>query len=434
MLQTVLSRYALIVLSFTTYFLASASAQATPSDITPTQENVTLRFSMLQDPGEEGNIQRFVEAFNEKYPNITVVLEPISGDYEQRLILQAASRTLPDLFWASDQGVQVLGSRNLMLNLDPYIAASGLDTSNFYESMLDLGKVNGVQYMLPRDYNHLVTYYNVDMFEAAGVPLPTEGWSWTEFVEAAEALTVKDDSGATTQYGVEGSNFNWWAIVVPAIRGFGGEVVTEEGEVVVNSPEAAAGVEALAKLVADGVATNFAESDPETFINGQTAMWFHVRPLVQVINDTAQDKFRWDVATFPAFPEQHRVGTGTSGYGIYANTAHPNEAWALLSFIVSEEGQRIFSSTGNAVPVLKSLAEDPVWTSVPREDLAYEAFTLYPEADTLPLEPRLPAGAAGAVNTARETLMEEVMLGTTTPADMVARWGEEIQLAIEQAQ
>ena len=426
-------RTLLIILSFA-LGLTYGVAQTELGDITPTQDQVTLRFSMLQDPGEEGNVQRFIDAFNEKYPNINVALEPISGDYEQRLILQAASRTLPDLFWASDQGVQVLGSRNLMLDLDPYIAASGLDTSNFYQSMLDLGKVDGVQYMLPRDYNHLVTFYNIDMFEEAGVPLPQEGWTWQEFVDAATALTKKDANGETTQYGVDGGNFSWWAIVVPAIRGFGGEVVTEDGEVVVDSPEAAAGVKALYDLVAAGVATNFAESDPENFINGQTAMWFHVRPVVQVVNENAEGKFDWNVTSFPAFPAEHRVGTGTSGYGIYAGTEHPNEAWALLNFIVSEEGQRIFSSTGNAVPVLRSLADDSVWTSVPREDLAYEAFTLYPEADTLPLEPRLPAGAAGAVNTARDTLMEEVMLGTITPEEMVSRWAEEIRQAIQQAQ
>lgn len=434
MAQTILSRCLLVVLGLTLYVQPLAQAQAEPSNITPTDENITLRFSMLQDPGEERNVQRFVEAFNEKYPNINVVLEPISGEYEQRLILQAASRTLPDLFWASDQSVQVLGSKNLMLDLDPYIAASSLDTSNFYQSMLDLGKVSGTQYMLPRDYNHLVTYYNVDMFKEAGVPVPKDGWTWQEFVDAATALTKKNADGETTQYGVNGDNFNWWAIVVPAIRGFGGEVVTEDGEVVVDSPEAAAGVEALYNLVQEGVATNFAEGDPETFINAQTAMWFHVRPLVQVVNENAEGKFDWNVATFPTFPVEHRVGTGTSGYGIYAGTEHPNEAWALLNFIVSEEGQRIFSSTGNAVPVLKSLADDPVWTSVPKEDLDYEAFTLYPEADTLPLEPRLPAGAAGAVNTARETLMESVMLGTMTPAEMVSSWAEEIQQAVQQAQ
>ena len=215
MMRKTLLRCMAVVLGVSLYLLPSVMAQADVGDITPTQDQVTLRFSMLQDPGEEGNVQKFIDAFNQKYPNIKVVLEPISGDYEQRLILQAASRTLPDLFWASDQGVQVLGSKNLMLDLDPYIAASGLDTSNFYQSMLDLGKVDGVQYMLPRDYNHLVTFYNIDMFKEAGVPLPQDGWTWQEFVDAAKALTKKDASGATTQYGVDGSNFNWWAIVRP---------------------------------------------------------------------------------------------------------------------------------------------------------------------------------------------------------------------------
>ena len=102
-----------------------------------------------------------------------------------------------------------------------------------------------------------MTFYNTDMFEAAGVPLPEDGWTWEQMVEAARKLTIKEGD-VTTQYGIDGSNFNWWAMAVPAIRGHGGEVVDESGKVVVDSDEAAAGIDALGyQLAKEGVATNY---------------------------------------------------------------------------------------------------------------------------------------------------------------------------------
>ncbi|MBA2718560.1 MAG: sugar ABC transporter substrate-binding protein [Chloroflexi bacterium] len=418
---------------------STSSPQGTPSagpsvslapSVPPPAEAVSLRFAVLPDPGEEGNAKKFVEALTQEHPNVSVTVEPQAGDdYSQKITLQAASNTLPDVFWIHDQGIKAFAEKGITLDL----AQCAVDTSDFYESMLALGQHQGRQYMLPRDYNHLVTMYNVDMFTKAGVPLPKDGWTWDEMVDAARKLTIKDANGKTTQYGIEGDNFSWWAITVPAIRGFGGEVISAAGDVAVDSDEAAKGIDALYQLVKQGVATNEFQSPTEFLENGQAAMYFHVRPIVGATNDVIAGKFKWDFATFPKFPVKHVVGTGTSGYAISATTKHPEEACQLLALIGSEAGQKIFSSTGNAVPILKSLADDPGWRAVPDPSLNHDAFVEFPEADSLPIEVQLPAAVGPLADTARTELMEKVMLGQMTPREMVKQWAERIRQAIADA-
>ena len=252
--------------------------------------------------------------------------------------------------------------------------------------MLALGQLDGKQFMMPRDYNHLVTFYNTDMFEAAGVPLPEDGWTWEQMVEAARKLTIKEGD-VTAQYGIDGSNFNWWAMAVPAIRGHGGEVVDESGKVVVNSDEAAAGIDALYQLAKEGVATNYSEAPSDTFNNGKSARFFHVRPILSGVMEASKDKWVPGVATFPKFPVAGAVGTGTSGYAASAKTQYSKEAAALVLFIASPEGQKVFNATGNAIPVLQSLSDDNSWRSVPNTTINQDAFVKFPEWDSLPREP-----------------------------------------------
>lgn len=419
----------------------STSAGPSASDVsassTPTSSPaaaVQLRFATLPGPGEQANAKAWVEAYAKTQPSVTAVIEPQEGDnYFQKLTLQAASGTLPDIVWLPALQVKAFAEKRILLDLSQCLADNHLDTEDIYPSMLALGQFQGRQYMVPRDYNHLVTYYNADMFSKAGIALPTNDWTWEDAVAAARSLTVKDASGKTTQYGIQGDNFDWWAVAVPAIRGFGGDVISSTGDIVVDSDEAAKGIDALYQLVKDGIATNEFEQPVETVANGTAAMTFGVRPAVSGIEEEVAGKFKWDAVAFPKFPTKRSVGTGTSGYAVAATSKHPQEACQLLSFIDSTPGQQVFSKTGNAVPVLKSLASDPGWRSVPRPDFNQDAFTAFPEGDTLNLETQLPAAAGPPVETALSELMEKVLLGQITPRAMVTEWAVRIQDAITSA-
>ena len=69
---------------------------------------------------------------------------------------------------------------------------SNFDTSIYLPGLLDPGKVDGKQYLLPKDYSPLAVYYNKKLFDAATVPYPEDGWTWDDLLATAQKLTVKD--------------------------------------------------------------------------------------------------------------------------------------------------------------------------------------------------------------------------------------------------
>ena len=90
----------------------------------------------------------------------------------------------------------------LALDLTPYLEAADFDP------VTELGENNVSGYIYNDKYYALPTKYenknwmvvNVDMFEAAGIELPLDGWTYAEFVDAALKLTSGE--GQNKVYGM----------------------------------------------------------------------------------------------------------------------------------------------------------------------------------------------------------------------------------------
>ena len=76
-----------------------------------------------------------------------------------------------------------------MVSLDERIKADKFDIDAFDPSIVKGLSRNGKQFALPYDFGPWVIYYNRDMFEKAGVPLPQPGWTEADFMRDAKALT-----------------------------------------------------------------------------------------------------------------------------------------------------------------------------------------------------------------------------------------------------
>lgn len=79
----------------------------------------------------------------------------------------------------------------VVLEMTPYLEAAGFDP------FVELGEAAVAQYIIDDKYYAVPTKYennqywfaNVEMFEAAGIPLPYGGWTYSEFLAAVEKLT-----------------------------------------------------------------------------------------------------------------------------------------------------------------------------------------------------------------------------------------------------
>jgi multiple sugar transport system substrate-binding protein len=84
--------------------------------------------------------------------------------------------------------------------------------------------------------------------------------------------------------------------------------------------------------------------------------------------------FRFGVAPFPAGPAGKVTLATTDGFGIYADTTHPEASWELLKFLVSREYGLAMAEAHLLQPARRSLVPD--WANIIRQQYPEQARDL----------------------------------------------------------
>ena len=125
------------------------------------------------------------------------MLEPEANDsatFTPSLTSQIAAGTPPDaapadwnqsLDWASD---------GLLLPLDDLLKARRVNPDEWFQGAMDYTRLGGKAYGLPITGYTTVVYYNRDLFQREGVPLPPKdgSWRWRDLEALAVRLTRRD--------------------------------------------------------------------------------------------------------------------------------------------------------------------------------------------------------------------------------------------------
>ncbi|HEV2123385.1 MAG TPA: sugar ABC transporter substrate-binding protein [Chloroflexota bacterium] len=365
---------------------APDSEEAAPAK---TQQPVTLRFVPAGWHLEED--KQVVDSFKAENPRVTVEVEPVTGNYNDKITSMLTGGDLPDVIYTSDSRVKPFAAQKVAADMDKLAAKDKQSQEllkDVYPTMLNLGRVKSIPglYMLPWALDVLVLYYNKSMFQASGVELPKPTWTVNNMIEAAKRLTKASGDPASSQYGIN-LNWTWWAEYVPWMRGYGGDMVTADGKKsTLDSAGAIEGIEAMASLVtkhqiAPPIGTNFGG---DAFQLGKVAMTAGIRNATVGIRKAAGTNFDWDVEIRPAFPKGRVTGMGTAGTTVTTQTKHPEVAWQLAKYTISPPAQKIYAANYAAVPVLQSMRNDPVWRKLPPPPANHDAFVKAADHGTLP--------------------------------------------------
>lgn len=328
----------------------------------------TLEVAIMNEGGEIKAIEKVEEGFKKIFPNVTIKKNKITN-YEQTLMGDVAGGVVYDVMWVADQYVTLFADENLLESLDPFINKSGFDTSLYYDSVIRLGKYqhSGTQYFLPRDLDKIVVYINKAIFKQHNVALPSNGWTWTDFLNTCKQLY---DNGcnysANKQFAIE-ADFDWRILMHSFSSSFGGTIVDADGNAVLDDNFQAALTE-MHKLIKNGYST-YSAGVQQNFTSGRTAMRFQVRPYAQTYYAALKDNL--EAVSFPKIisgveGSSPSCGAGTTGYGISKNSNQKVLSWKFLEFMMSEDGQELLSESGGIVPSLKSVAEaeDATWKGI----------------------------------------------------------------------
>lgn len=338
---------------------------------TTSQDAVTLQVSVWVGDADLQAMEELGARFTEANPGVQIEYINIvdGGPYgRDKLQQMIAGGTPPDIMMLNTGQFEAFGSRGAMVDLDERIAAESYDTSIYWPAAVEGCKIDGKVYGLPRDISNVVMYLNTDLFEAAGVELPTSEWTWGEFREIAKQLTLDTEGdGQVNQWGISINNVSWsWiGFVIPN----GGQVMNDERtECLLNTPEAIAALEYYYGLLTVDEVSVPPGTLPQTpgsgeqFLSGVTAMhiagpWF--RPgLVE------NEPFNWTVRFFPRPGDNPPASVlYTDQWSMSADTEHPDEAWALLKFLGGLEGQTIWSEIygSRSITPIQELATSEAW-------------------------------------------------------------------------
>ena len=351
--------------------MMAACAPVDPTGTEPVVEGepVTIKWFMRWDQTRVDNVAMpVIEAFEAENPNIKVEYENIgsSGEYYQKLQTTIAADLAPDVFYPATHVAYSLASKGGLQIIDDYIDADGMDMAKYDQSILELYQLDGQQYCLPIDTASLVVFYNKDMFDEAGVAYPEGEWTWDDFLETAQALTVDvDDDGMMDQFGVEVFT-NYWPMVVWTQTGHAlYDDIRNPTEFLGADEDSVAAVQWLADLINVHNVMPSAEQRADIgdmFVAGKAAM--NVVGHWRVPRYLANAEFGFDFAPLPTGAVAANRADG-SCFAVSASSEHPDEAWEFVKFLAGPDslGVDLLLELQQMTPVVLEFQESEAFLS-----------------------------------------------------------------------
>jgi len=216
-----------------------------------------------------------------------------------------------------------------------------------------------------------VTYYNKDLFDAAGLAYPDPDWTWDDFTTLAKALTLDTNGdGEIDQWGFTN---NSWPPPYIFIWQAGGELISPDfTEAPIDSPEFLEGFEFYLSTAYNP------EMSPSREIIAEQGFgeMFKAGKIAIFMGGAADDLDRVEglnvgVVRVPGHPEtgSHVTFAWNASTVISANTAHPEEACkALLAVTEGIHNWKIVS------PRISQATVEHLVSSEPRKAASAEAI------------------------------------------------------------
>jgi multiple sugar transport system substrate-binding protein len=324
-------------------------------------EEIRLMFWGTND--EVQTVRRYVEAFRDKNPGVTVTLQhtPDMG-YREKLNTRFRGGDAPDVFYLATEDFPGIANRGWLLPLDDLIANDKeFDAKAFFPEVYEQFRYDDKKlYGIVKDFATLVLYYNKDLFDKYDVPYPKRGWTWEDFLDKAKRLTHPGNR----EYGcvLETWPGEWF----PWVWSSGGKLVDESGDEprwVLGAPPYLEKSARAFQFLSDLIWVHQVEPSPsvtrdqgvgDMFLTGRVGMCTYGRWKCmdfRHIND-----FDWDVVEMPR-KECEATTLFPVCYSIARETRHKEASWKLVKFLTSKEAQIDVANSGQAIPSMKAVAQ-----------------------------------------------------------------------------
>ncbi len=309
--------------------LSACSSRSTATQPANPDAAVTLTWWTGQADEAQKILTELAAEFSKLHPNVTIEVSPgapSTEDLLQKLSSSFAGGTYPDVSYAFGSWASELADSGRTLDITSKVAERREAWEQFPSAARATATPGGKTIGFPSVVDNLTLLYNTALFESAGVPVPTESWTWDDFRVAAKKLTNPGAKVYGYAYGVSGSEETTWQFW-PHLWQRGGAILDSSSKrAVFDSAEGVAALEFLRSMAVDDKSVYLDQTDTkftQLFASGQIGM---VTSGPWVLHDLHEVGTAYGVTTLPAFQGKHTTISGADLWVLFdhkdANRAH----------------------------------------------------------------------------------------------------------------
>ncbi|MFP4042951.1 MAG: ABC transporter substrate-binding protein [Rhodosalinus sp.] len=303
-------------------FLASTAAVAAMSQAAWAVD-LEFYFPVAVGGSAAETIEGLTDAYMDENPdvNIEAIYTGSYADTTTRAITASRGGNPPQLAILLSVDMFTMIDEDIVLPWDDFLSEEEMEEwiGGFYPAFMRNSQTGGQTWGIPFQRSTPVLYWNKEAFAEAGLDPETPPATWEEMVEFGEALTVRDDSGNVTQWGVRipSSGFPSWLFTgLVASAGLDGLANDAGTEVYFDAPEVVEALEYLVSLANEHEVMEPGILDwgatPRAFMDGNAAMvWTTTGNLTNIRSNAP---FDFGVGMLP---ENERRGAPTGGGNFY---------------------------------------------------------------------------------------------------------------------
>ncbi len=318
-------------------------------------KNNELNVLLLDSPNANA-VEKMLFAFTNT-TGLKVNLTTTSHKALLERILEDKHQNVYDVYMYDIPWVQILVSRDILLDISDYIHADHFDRNNYVYDLFDkIAKVDGKYHGLPFLYGPQLLLYRKDLFENPSLREQFKKQyksklqpprTWFEFNAVSRFFTYVYNSNSPVEYGTSmtaSSMDTMLPELMPRIWAYGGCIFDQDNKISVDTLE-------FQKALSNYIET-YNYTDPnslnctvektvEDFYTGKTAMLVSFASFISDINNHLKSKIIGKIG-YHHIPGGYSV-LGSWGLGISKHSKKPKEAFEFLSWACGPEMSNYFT-------------------------------------------------------------------------------------------
>ena len=348
---------------------------------------VTITFSHTMGTNLTPVLDQYIAEFNKLYPNITVQYESVGGydDVRDQISTQITVGNQPNIAYCYPDHVALYNLAQAVTQLDNLIESDltitradgttevlGLtdeQKADFVEGYYNEGKMfgDGLMYTLPMSKSTEVLYYNKTFFEQNNLKVPT---TWDELEAVCAQIKAIDPNSIPLGYDSES---NWFINMCEQQKS--PYTSASDDHYLFDNEQNHAFVKKFREWYQKGYLTTqtiygaytsglfVSDKSPRSYMSiGSSAGATHQRPAADADGNYP---FEVGIATIPQLDNSNRKVISQGPSLCIFNKSNPQEviaSWLFVKFLTTNvEFQAAFSMASGYVPVLKSVANNPIY-------------------------------------------------------------------------